>query len=97
MQTLFFEHPDELRNLHCAALLTVTSISHQTAELQANVLAVLAYDTQATGHELHESKNGHHYDLPSYRFYAWLHQLDPTGPGTQHRASQVQQPACPAR
>ena len=25
-------------------------------ELQANILAVLAYDTLATGHELHESK-----------------------------------------
>ena len=61
MQTLFFEHPDELRSLHYAALLTVASVSHQTTELQANILAVSEYDTQATGHELHESKNGHHY------------------------------------
>ena len=61
MQTLFFEHLDELRSLHCAALLTVTSTGHQTAELQANILAVLAYYTLTTGHALHESKNGHHY------------------------------------
>ena len=61
MQTLFFEHLDELLSLHYAALLTVTSASHQTAELQANILAVLVYDTLATGHELHESKNDHHY------------------------------------
>ena len=60
MQTWFFEHPDELHSLNCAALLIVASISHQTVELQANILAVLAYDTQATGHELHESKNGRH-------------------------------------
>ena len=60
-QTMFFEHPDELHSLHCAALLTVASASHQTMELQANILAVSVYDTQATGHALHESKNGHHY------------------------------------
>ena len=58
---MFFKHPDELRSLHCAALLTVASVGHQTVELQANILVVLAYDTLATGHELHESKNGHHY------------------------------------
>ena len=61
MQTMFFEHPDELRSLHYAALLTVASVGHQTAELQANILAVSAYSTQATGYALHESKNGHHY------------------------------------
>ena len=60
-QTMFFEHLDELRSLHYAALLVVTSVGHQTAELQANILAVSAYDTLATGHALHESKNGHHY------------------------------------
>ena len=60
-QTLFFEHLDELRSLHYAALPRVASIGHQTAELQANILAVLAYNTLATGHALHESKNGHHY------------------------------------
>ena len=60
-QTMFFEHPDELHSSHCAALLTVASASHQTTELQANILAVLAYDTHATGHALHESKNGRHY------------------------------------
>ena len=94
---MFFEHPDELRSLHYAALPTVTSASHQTAELQANILAVLAYDTLATGHALHESKNGHHYYLLTNRFYAWLRRLGPTGPGTQHQANQVQQPACSAR
>ena len=61
MQTKIFEPLDELRSLHCAALPTVVSASHQTAELQANILAVLVYDTQATGHALHESKNGHNY------------------------------------
>ena len=61
MQMLFFEHLDKLRSLHYAAILTVTSASHQTTELQANIRVVLAYDTQATGHELHESKNGHHH------------------------------------
>ena len=61
MHMMFFEHPDELRSLRYATLLTVTSASHQTAELQANILAVLAYDTLAAGHALHESKNGHHY------------------------------------
>ena len=61
MQTLLFKHLGELRSLHYAALPTVTSASHQTAELQANILAVLVYDTLATGHALHESKNGHHY------------------------------------
>ena len=61
MQTKFFEHLDELRSWHYAALLAVTSVGHQTAELQANILAVSAYDTQSTGHALHESKNGHHY------------------------------------
>ena len=61
MQTLFFEHLGELRSSHYAALLTVASVGHQTAELQANILAVLAYDTLAAGHELHDSKNGHHY------------------------------------
>ena len=61
MQTMFFEHLDEPRSWHYAALLAVTSVGHQTAELQANILAVPAYDTQATGHALHESKNGHHY------------------------------------
>ena len=60
-QTMFFEHPDELHSLHYAALLTVTSASHQTAELQANILAVSVYGTLATGHALHKSKNGHHY------------------------------------
>ena len=60
-QTSFFKHPNELRSLHCAALLIVASLSHQTVELQVNILAVLVYDTQATGHELHESKNGHRY------------------------------------
>ena len=75
----------------------VASASHQTTELQANILAVLVYDTQATGYELHESKIGHHYYLISHKFYAWLHRSGPTGPGTQHRASQVQQPACSAR
>ena len=86
---MFFEHPDELHSLHCAALLIVASVSHQTVELQANILAVLMYNTQATGHELHESKNGHHYYLLTNRFYAWLHHWDPTGPCKQHRASQV--------
>ena len=61
MQALFFEHLDELSSLHYAALPTDTSESHQTAELQVNILAASAYDTLATGHELHESKNGHHY------------------------------------
>ena len=42
--------------MHYVALPTVTSASHQTAELQANILAVSAYDTLATGHELHEAK-----------------------------------------
>ena len=97
MQTKFFEPLDELRSLHCAALLTVTSASHQTAELQANILAVSVYDTQATGHALHESKNGHHYELLTNGFFAWQRRWDPTGPGTQHQASQVQQPACSAR
>ena len=60
-QTLFFKHLDELRSLHYAALLAVTSASHQTVELQANILAASAYDTLATGHALHEGKNGHHY------------------------------------
>ena len=59
-QTMFFEHLDELRSLHYAALLTVASVGHQTTELQADILAVSAYDTQATGHALHESKNSHH-------------------------------------
>ena len=59
MQMLLFEHLGELRSLHYAALPTVTSASHQTAELQANILAVLAYDTLVTGHALQESKNGH--------------------------------------
>ena len=70
MQTLFFEYLDELRSLHCAALLTVTSASHQTMELQANILAVLAYDTLATGHALHESKDGRHYYLLTNGFFA---------------------------
>ena len=61
MHMMFFEHPDELRSLHYAAFLTVASVGHQTAELQANILAVSAYNTQATDHALHESKNGHHY------------------------------------
>ena len=61
MQTWFFEHLGELHSLHYAALLTVASVNHQTVELQANILAVSAYDTQATGHALHEIKNGHHY------------------------------------
>ena len=87
---MFFEHPDELHSLHCAALLTVTSASHQTTELQANILAVLANDTLARGHELLESKNGHHYYLLTNGFFAWQCRWDPTGPGTQHRASQVQ-------
>ena len=69
VQTLFFKHLDELRSLHYAALLAVTSTSHQTTELQANILVVSAYDTQATGHELHESKNGHHYYLLTNGFY----------------------------
>ena len=86
---MFFEHPDELRSLHYAALLTGASVGHQTAELQANILAVLAYDTLATGHALHESKNGHHYYLLTNGFYTWLHCLGPTGPGRQHQASQV--------
>ena len=60
---MFFEHPDELHSLRYATLLTVASIGHQTAELQANILVVSAYDTQATGHELHESRNGRHYYL----------------------------------
>ena len=60
-QMVFFKDPDELRSLHYAALLVVASVSHQTAELQANILAVSAYDTQATGHALHDIKNGHHY------------------------------------
>ena len=94
MQTLFFKHLDELRSLHNAALPTVTSASHQTTELQANILVVSAYDTMATGHALHESKNGHHYYLLTNRFYPWLRQWDPTGPGTQYQANQVQQPAC---
>ena len=97
MQTKFFEHPDELRSLHCAARPTVASASHQTMELQVNILAVSAYDTQATGHELHESKNGRHYYLITNGFFAWLHCLGPTGPGTQHQASQVQQPAYSTR
>ena len=58
---MFFEHPGELHSLHYAAFLTVASVGDQTAELQANILAVSAYDTQATGHALHESKNDHHY------------------------------------
>ena len=45
MQTWFFKHPDELRSLHYAALPTVASASHQTTELQANILAVLVYNT----------------------------------------------------
>ena len=61
MHMMFFEHPDELRSSRYATHLTVASVGHQTAELQANILAVLAYDTQATDHALHESKNGHHY------------------------------------
>ena len=61
MQKLFYEHPDELLSLHYAAFLTVASVGHQTAELQANILVVLAYNTLATGHALHESRNGHHY------------------------------------
>ena len=61
MQTMFFEHPDELRSLHYAALLTVASVGHQTVELQANILVVSAYDTPVTDHALHASKNGHHY------------------------------------
>ena len=97
MQTKFSKHPDELRNLHCAALPAVASASHQTAELQANILAVLAYDAQVKGHELHKSKNDHHYYLLSYKVYAWLCHWDPTHPGTQHQASQVQQPACSTR
>ena len=94
---MFFKHPDELCSLHYAAVPTVTSASHQTAELQANILAVSAYDTLATGHALHESKNGCHDYLLTNAFFAWLHCLGPTGPGTQHRANQVQQPACSAR
>ena len=97
MKTWFFGHPDELSGLHCAVLPIAASASHQTMELQANILAVLAYDTQATSHELHESKNGHHYYLLTNGFFAWLHCLGPTGPGTQHQANQVQQPACLAR
>ena len=89
MQTLFFEQLGGLRSLHYAALPTVTSASHQTAELQANILAVLAYDIQATGHELHESKNSHHYYLLTNGFSAGRHCLGPAGPGTQHQASQV--------
>ena len=89
-QILFFKHLGELRNSHCAALLTVASASHQTTELQVNIRAVSVYDTQATGHELYESKNGHHYYLINHGSYAWLHTLDPTGLGTQHQASQVQ-------
>ena len=57
----------------------------------------MPYDTQGTGHELHESKNGHYYYLLSHGFYAWLRHWDPTGPDTLHRANQVQQPACSAR
>ena len=60
-QMMFFKHPDELRSSHYAAPLTVARASHQNAELQVNILAVSAYDTQVTGHALHESKNGHHY------------------------------------
>ena len=63
MQMWFFEHTDELHSLHYATLPTVMSASHQTMELQANILVVSAYDTLATGHELLESKNGHHYYL----------------------------------
>ena len=58
---MFFKHLDELRSLHYAALLIVASIGHQTVELQANILVVSVYDTLATVHALHESKNGHHY------------------------------------
>ena len=58
---MLFEHLDALRSWHYAALLAVTSVGHQTVELQANILAVLAYDTLATGHALHESKNGRRY------------------------------------
>ena len=94
MHMMFFEHPDELRSLRYATLLTVASVGHQTTELQANILAVLAYDRQATGHELHESKNGHHYYVLANGFFAWLRCLGHTGPGTQHRANQVRQPAC---
>ena len=54
-------------------------------------------NTQAKGHVLHESKNGRHYYLLTNVFFAWLRHLGPTGPGTQHQASQVQQPACLAR
>ena len=67
-----------------AVIPTVPSTSHQTAELQANIHAVSAYDTQATGHALHESKNGHHYYLLTNGFFSWLHSLGPTGRGTQH-------------
>ena len=63
-------------------------------ELQANILVVLVYDTQATGRELYKSKNGRYYYLLTNGFFAWLHCLGPTGPGTQHQASQVQQSAC---
>ena len=61
MRMMFFEHPDELHSSRYATLLTVASEYHQTVELQANILAVSEYDTQATGHALHESKNGCHY------------------------------------
>ena len=84
MQMLFFEHLDELRSLCYATLLTVASVGYQTAELQANILAVSAYDTQATGHALHESKNGHHCYMLSHKVYAWQHCSGLTGPGTQH-------------
>ena len=87
---LLFEHLDELHSLHYAALLIVTSASHQTAELKANILAVLAYDILATGHALHKSKNGHHNYLLTNGFYAWLCHWDPAGPGTQHQTNQVQ-------
>ena len=90
MQMQFFKHLDDLRNLHCAALLTVANTSHQTTELQANILVVLAYDTQATGHALHKSKNGHHYYELNHNFNAWQRCSSPTGPGTQHQASQIQ-------
>ena len=67
---LFFDHPSELHNLHCAALQTVASASHQTTESPVDILTTFVYATKATGYALHESKNGLHYCGLSYKFYA---------------------------
>ena len=40
-------------------------------ESQADILEVLVYNTQVTGDELLESRNGHHSHWISYAFLAW--------------------------